>query len=529
MGEGYDYVIVGAGSAGCVLANRLSEDSSCSVALVEAGGEPDPRLAHVPGAATWMQNTRSDWAFTTVPQKELFDRKIAYPRGRVLGGTSILNFMIYVRGNAGDYDQWAQMGNTGWSYEDVLPYFCKAESNAKFQDDYHGQDGPLSVETNAHIHPLCETFIEAAVSLGVPFNPDFNGKSQWGCGYYQATLKNGKRASTAAAYLDPVRDRPNLTVIKNAHVLRINIEGGRATGIECVLDGRQVETIRANAQIVLSAGSIGSPHLLMLSGVGPAEHLRQHEIDAVLDNPDVGQHLEDHLGGSTVSAYLRDPDAVYGKVAQSFDAALEEFENSGGGVLATLQLDAGAFFSVDPGFEYPQCQTFFAPGIAEYYRSDGVPDVSRITAGGYICKSKSRGSVTLASSNPLDAPLIDPNYLSDPDDLRVQIEHVKWNLDLLNAKPFEKVREGMAQPAFKDDSEIETFIRQNASTIWHPTGTCRMGAEGSSVVSPELEVHGIENLSVCDASVMPTMVSGNINAPVIMVAEKGADLIKARV
>ena len=526
MDKAFDYIIVGAGSAGCVLANRLSEDSSCTVALVEAGGEPDPRLAHVPGAATWMQNTRSDWAFSTVPQRELFNRRIAYPRGRVLGGTSILNFMVYVRGNAGDFDNWAQMGNTGWSYLDVLPYFKKAETNASISDRYHGEAGPLSVETNAHRHALCDLFIEAATSLGVKFNPDFNGESQWGCGYYQATLKNGKRSSTAAAYLDAVRERPNLTVVKNAHVLRVAIEKGRARGIECVLDGLSVETLHADRQVILSAGSIGSPHLLMLSGVGPAEHLQEHDIKVHLDNADVGQNLEDHLGGTTVGARVKDPDAIYGRLPKTFEESLDEFERTGGGMLATLQLDAGAFFAVDPGFEYPQCQTFFSPGISEFYRTDGEPDRSRFTAGGYVCKSRSRGSVRLASANPLDAPLIDPNYLSEPDDLRVQIEHVKWNIEVLNAKPFEKVRDGTAQPDFQNDSEIETFIRQNASTIWHPTGTCRMGAAGHAVVSPELSVHGIDGLSICDASVMPTMTSGNINAPVIMVAEKGADMIK---
>lgn len=528
MSNGFDYIIVGAGSAGCVLAHRLSEDPSCTVALVEAGGEPDPRLAPVPGAASWMQNTRSDWAFTTVPQRELFDRKIPYPRGRVLGGTSVLNYMVYVRGNAGDYDQWAQLGNTGWSYDGVLPYFRKAETNSKFDDDYHGRSGPLNVEHNAHTHPLGDLFIEAATSLGVPFNPDFNGESQWGCGYYQATLKNGKRASTVAAYLDPVRNRPNLTVFKDAHVLRVVIESGRAVGIECVLEGRQIQTMHADREVVISAGSIGSPHLLMLSGIGPADHLRENRIETQLDNPDVGQNLEDHLGARGVSAYLRDPDAIFGHVAQSFEEGLEEFERTGGGVLATHYLDFGAFYAVDPGQEYPQCQTFMTPGIAEFYRNDGVPDRSRVTMGGYPCRPNSRGSVRLASSNPLDPPLINPNYLSEPDDLRVLIEHVKWNQMILNSESMGKVREGPAHPDFKNDSEVETFVRQTASTIWHPTGTCRMGQMGRSVVSSELAVHGIDGLSVCDASVMPTMVSGNTNAPTIMVAEKGADLIKAR-
>lgn len=496
--------------------------------LVEAGGEPDPRLAHVPGAASWMQNTRSDWSFTTTPQSELFDRKIPYPRGRVIGGSSILNYMVYVRGNAGDYDQWAQMGNTGWSYQDVLPYFKKAENNARFGDDYHGRDGPLSVETNTHVHPLGELFIEAATSLGIPFNPDFNGATQWGCGYYQATLKNGRRSSTASAFVDPVRDRMNLTVLKDTHVLRVLVKIGRATGIDCIVEGRELQTFHAEREVILSAGSIGSPHILMLSGIGPADHLRKHGIDPILDNPEIGQNLEDHLGPGSVWANVRDPDAVYGKVAQSFEDALEEFERTGGGILATHHLDFGAFFAVDPGHEYPQCQTFMTPGVAEFYRVDGIPDRSRFCMGGYPCKAWSRGSVTLSSANPFDPPVIDPNYLAEPDDLRVLIEHVKWNQMILNADALAKVRDGPAQPEFKDDREVEAFVRRTASTIWHPTGTCRMGQEGNAVVSPELAVHGIENLSVCDASIMPTMVSGNINAPTIMIAEKGSDLIKAR-
>ena len=445
-----------------------------------------------------------------------------------VGRFSVLNYVVYVRGNAGDFDQWAQMGNQGWSYKDVLPYFRRAETNAKFNDAYHGQDGPLSVETNGHAHPLCEMFIEAAMSLGLPFNPDFNGESQWGCGYYQATTKNGKRSSTVAAYLDPVRGRDNLIVVKNAQVLRIGIETGRATGIECILDGAKIETLRAESQVILSAGSIGTPHLLMLSGVGPSEHLNEHGIKTIFDNPNVGQHLKDHLGMTPVSAFLRDPDGLYVSKAQSFEEHLKEFEGTSGGALASLQLDAGAFFSVDPGFEYPQCQTYFSVYPGESDERSGGTSKASVTAGGYICKSKSRGSVTLATSNPLDAPLIDPNYLSEPNDLRVQIEHVKWNIDVLNAKPFDKIRDGAVQPEFRDDREIETFIRQNASTIWHPTGTCRMGAERHAVVDPKLKVHGIEGLSICDASVMPTMTSGNINAPVIMIAEKGADLIRAR-
>ncbi len=308
MPSGCDYIIVGAGSAGCVLAARLSENPDCSVVLLEAGGEPDPRLAPVPGAASRMRNTCADWAFTTTPQRELFDRRIAYPRGRVIGGTSILNYMVYIRGNAGDYDGWAQRGNAGWSYEDVLPYFRKAESNAEYDDSYHGRAGPLSVENNAHRHPLGALFIEAAVAMGVPFNPDFNGAVQAGCGYYQATQRRGRRCDTATAYLAPVLERANLSVIKNAHVTRIAVKRNRAVAVEYLVDGRRAETLSAEREIVLAAGAIGSPHIMMLSGLGPAAHLAEHGIRAVADMPAVGQNLEDHLGAGELAAHVLDPE-----------------------------------------------------------------------------------------------------------------------------------------------------------------------------------------------------------------------------
>jgi choline dehydrogenase len=523
-----DYVIIGAGSAGCVLAARLTADPAFRVALIEAGGEADPRLSPVPGAASRMQDTKADWAFRTVPQRELFDRRIGYPRGRVVGGTSMLNYMVYIRGNAGDYDGWAGMGNTGWSYRDVLPYFRKAESNADLADDFHGRDGPLGVETPRHRVALCELFIEAAQEMGLPFNPDFNGASQAGCGYLQATLRNGRRCSTAEAYLDPVRDRPNLELVRNAHVTRILIERGRAVGVEYLAGGRQAVTLRAEVEVILAAGAIGSPHLMMLSGLGPARHLAAHGIEVVADLPALGHNLEDHLGIGGLSVYLKDPEAVFGRVPPRFEDALAEFERSGTGILATHHLDAGAFYSIDPGRDHPQCQSIMTPGIAEFYRTDGAPDRSRFCLGGWPSRPKSRGTVTLASANPLDAPLIDPNYLSEPDDLRLSIEQKKWVRELLNARAFDAIRAGPPQPEFASDAEIATHIRRNAWTTWHPTSTCRMGTGDDSVVGPDLRVHGLDGLSICDASIMPTMVSGNTNAPTIMIAEKGADLIGGR-
>jgi choline dehydrogenase len=359
----------------------------------------------------------------------------------------------------------------------------------------------------------------------LPFNPDFNGRVQEGCGYYQASQRNGLRSSTAEAYLDPVRNRANLTIVRDAFVTRIVIEKGRAVGVEYLAGGRHGETLRAEVEIILSAGTIGSPHIMMLSGLGPAAQLSEHGIKVIADLAGVGQNLEDHLGVGSLWVYLKDPDAVYGKLPATFEEALVEFERTGGGLLATHYLDVGAFYSVDPGTEYPQCQTVMLPGIIEFYRTDGIPDRSRFRMGGWPCRSRSRGSVTLASANPLDPPLIDPNYLSDPDDLRLSVKQVKWTRDLLNSKAFDGIRAGPAQPEFGSDADIENHVRRNASTIWHPTSTCRMGSRKQRCwPGPQGSWH--RGLSICDASIMPSMVSGNTNAPTIMIAEKGADLIR---
>lgn len=528
MNDNFDFIVIGAGSAGCVLAARLSEDGNARVALIEAGGAPDPVLSRIPGAAIRQQDTRSDWRFRTAPQKHLYDRVISYPRGRVLGGTSVLNYMVYVRGNAGDYNGWAQLGNVGWGYDDVLPYFMRSEDNAEFDDAHHGTGGPLSVERHKHAHPVCEVFFEAAAQCGIPFNPDINGANQHGCGYMQATTRGGTRCDTATAFLDPARDRHNLTIVSEALVTRIVVEKGRTIAVELLEDGRTPRRLTAAAEIVLSAGSIGSPHLLMLSGIGPADHLRAHGIDVVLDNPDVGQHLEDHYSQDGASRSLKNPAAIYGTVTETFDAAILEFQKTGGGPLATMHLDSVAFHSVDPGADYPQFQSIFTPSLAEFYRTAGRIDLGSVKLGGYACRPYSRGSVTLASASPLDSPRIDPNYLSDPEDMRLMIAHSRRNAEILNAPAFDAICEGSATQTDATDAELEHLIRGTASTIWHPASTCRMGPGEGAVVGPDLALHGLAGLSVCDASIMPTMVSGNTNAPTIMVAEKGADLIRAR-
>ena len=522
----FDYIVVGAGSAGCVVANRLSADPDCRVLLVEAGGEPDTPLATIPGAAIRMWGTKLDWAFTTVPQAHLFGRRIAYPRGRAVGGTSVLNMMMYVRGNRGDYDRWRSLGNVGWGYDDVLPYFRRSEANAVFADAYHGTDGPMSVVTTAHSHPLCEYFLEAVESLGVPRNPDFNGAVQEGCGYFQATVRDGRRCGAKEAFIDPIRHRPNLTLLADALVLRLVVDRGRARGVEYLAAGR-IEREEADGEVILAAGAIGSPHLMMLSGLGPAAHLAEHGIAVIADLPGVGQDLQDHMGGCPVSATLQHPER-FGTPVRDFSAAVEEFEATGRGLLATHHLDAGAFLRLDPADPDPDFEALFMPGVAEFYRTDGVPERTRFHLGGFLLRPRSRGTVTLASANPLDRPLIDPNYYADPADLALAVSSARRRMEILDAKPFDDVRLGRAQPGAVSDAEIETLIRRNASTTWHPTSTCRMGTDDRAVVDPDLRVRGIERLRICDASVMPTMTSGNTNAPVVMIAEKAADLILAR-
>ena len=522
----FDYIVVGAGSAGCVVANRLSADPDCRVLLVEAGGEPDTPLATIPGAAIRMWGTKLDWAFTTVPQAHLFGRRIAYPRGRAVGGTSVLNMMMYVRGNRGDYDRWRSLGNVGWGYDDVLPYFRRSEANAVFADAYHGTDGPMSVVTTAHSHPLCEYFLEAVELLGVPRNPDFNGAVQEGCGYFQATVRDGRRCGAKEAFIDPIRHRPNLTLLADALVLRLVVDRGRARGVEYLAAGR-IERAEADGEVILAAGAIGSPHLMMLSGLGPAAHLAEHGIAVVADLPGVGQDLQDHMGGCPVSATLKDPER-FGTPVRDFAGEVAAFEATGRGLLATHHLDAGAFLRLDPADPDPDFEALFMPGVAEFYRTDGMPERTRFHLGGFLLRPRSRGTVTLASANPLDRPLIDPNYYADPADLTLAVSSARRRMEILDAKPFDDVRLGHAQPGALSDAEIETLIRRNASTTWHPTSTCRMGTDDRAVVDPDLRVRGIERLRICDASVMPTMTSGNTNAPVVMIAEKAADLILAR-
>lgn len=524
----FDYVIVGAGAAGCVLASRLSEDPSCRVLLLEAGGEDTHPAIRIPAFYGRLQDSPCDWADRTVPQAHLDGRRIYVPQGRVLGGSTSINYMIYMRGNRGDYDEWHRLGNEGWSYDDVLPYFMSAEGNQVFSDAYHGTVGPLSVASHSPSNPLVDRYLAAAQKVGIPFNPDFNGTFQEGCGLLQATLANRARCSTADAYLRPARSRANLTVATHAQVTKLQFEKSRALGVDYLYFGT-VAQARATSEVIVSAGALRSPQLLMLSGIGPKAELRRHGIDVLLDLPGVGKNLQDHLH-TRVRCEITEPLTFAALPAETKAAALREYETDRSGPLGSNFLEAGAFVKSDPRESYPGLQLFFLMTLAPDYPEAGPPTRHGVTFTAYVNRPSSRGEVTLASSDPLDRPVIDFNYASAAEDMRCAIAGVRWNLRILYAEPFDDIRGTEVAPGteVRSDTDIESFVRRTASTTWHPAGTCKMGNDEMAVVDSSSRVHGIKGLRVVDASIMPTIVSGNTCAPTIMIAEKAADLIRNR-
>ncbi|MDZ7936885.1 MAG: choline dehydrogenase [Rhodoferax sp.] len=531
----FDYIVVGGGSAGCVVASRLSEDPAVSVCLLEAGGPDTSPFIHAPlGFAATAPLGIFNWNYESIPQPGLGGRRGFAPRGKVMGGSSSLNAMVYTRGNATDYDQWAAQGNPGWSYQEVLPLFKQSENNQCFgADAYRGVDGPLNVSYLRSPSPLNQSFLDACESQGLPRTPDYNGAQQWGCAPAQVTQKDGERWSAAKAYITPHRGRPNLTIITHAHTCKVLMEDGggsqRAVGVQYLHQG-QTQEVRARREVVLSSGAFGSPQILMLSGIGPAEHLRAHGIPVRHVLPGVGQNLQDHVTTVLIyrTAQQKETLGFSLRGALAMLKSVFEWRKRRTGWITTNVAESQAFLKTTPEAETPDIQLALCTGI--------VDDHTRKTHLGHgytlhvtLMRPKSRGSVTLQSAKPTDAPLIDPAYLRDPDDLATLVKGTQMGFDIMQAQPLAAYRGKMLYPIERDNTaQIEEFLRDHSDTEYHPSGTCKMGPANDpmAVVDPELRVHGVQGLRVVDASIMPNLITGNTNAPTIMIAEKAANMIK---
>ncbi len=523
-----DFVVIGAGSAGCVLAHRLSENPDAKVLLLEAGNPDDRPEIHIPLLFSRLLGTDYVWDFYTEPQPHMAGRKMFQPRGRMLGGCSSMNAQIYIRAHRDMYERWAELGNEGWSYDDVLPYFKKSENQERGESHYHGVGGPLNVADQRDTNPLTIAFVEACQELGLEYNHDFNGEKQEGCGYYQVNQKNGSRCSCAVAFLKPIMDRPNLTIKTKAQATRVLFENQRAVGLEYRQDG-QFHEVRTDGEIVLAGGAFASPQLLMLSGVGPADDLKALDIPVLEDLPGVGQNLQDHLAGF-LNFHCKAPISLDAALPWSpaAPAAKLEYKHFHKGPLSSNLPEGAAFFKTGSELPVPDMQLHFVPGFFGDHGRD-LPEGYGMCICPTVLLPKSVGHVKLRSADVADPPILQPNYFQEEDDMEVMLAGAKFCRELAHTQAMadfagEPWKPG---PEVQTDDQLRDYLRETTGTLYHPVGTCKMGVDGDAVVDPQLKVRGFDGLRVADASIMPFIPNGNTHAPSVMIGEKAADMIRA--
>ena len=553
--KNYDFIILGAGSAGCVLANRLSANPNFTVCLIEAGSKDTDMRLHIPlGFAFLGEGSKYSWNYNTEPQKE-FEKVILtepassvvdstgelheveaqseehrrgyQPRGKTLGGSSSINAMLYVRGHKWDYDHWSELGNDGWSFDEVLPYFKKAEHNEVFDNEFHGKNGPLNVSKIRHKNKSVDDFVKTGSSI-FGFNEDFNGESQEGVGYYQTTQKDGKRCSAAKAYLVPILDRENLTILTDTNVDKIIIKDGRASGVLCINEEGEKFEVNAKKEVLLSSGAFGSPQILLRSGIGPREEIVKHGIEHKVDLPGVGKNLQDHIDYLSVHKHksINLIGFSLGTIFLKFPYEILKYILTRTGLFTSTVAEAGGFIRSRNDISIPDIQLHFAPGMVVDHGRQQLWGTG-ISCHTCLLRPKSRGEVTLKSADPFEDPKIDPKFLSHPDDMKDMIEGYKKMMKIMNKEPLSKyTSKHVYRPIdLDDDDDIEQAIREEADTVYHPVGTCMMGKDEMAVVNNKLKVYKLDGLRVVDASIMPTLIGGNTNAPTIMIAEKASDLI----